>query len=99
MDNVAPIRARDGHFLLYTESTAKGNSGSPLYFFDATGEKAFATGVHVAGQESLGTNVSVPIMFHFAVQEEHFDNASSNNIKSMNLKARNLLSQIKPESI
>ena len=90
MDNVAPIRARDGHFLLYTESTAKGNSGSPLYFFDATEEKAFATGVHVAGQESLGTNVSVPIVFHFAVQEEHFDNASSNDTSDISMSTNNI---------
>ena len=83
MDNVAPIRARDGHFLLYTESTAKGNSGSPLYLFDGTGEHAFAIGVHVAGQESLGTNVSVPIMFHFAVQEEYFDNSNDTSDSSM----------------
>jgi hypothetical protein len=34
--------------------------------------------VHVAGLESLGTNVSVPISFHLANQEEHFDNDANN---------------------
>jgi V8-like Glu-specific endopeptidase len=73
VDDVAPIRAKEGRFLLYTESTTKGNSGSPLYLFDATGKKALATGVHVAGHETLGTNVSVPITFHLAIQEQHFE--------------------------
>jgi hypothetical protein len=48
-------------------------SGSPLYLFDVTGKKALATGVHVAGQETLRTNYSIPIAFHLATQEKHFD--------------------------
>ena len=80
MDDVAPIRAKEGRFLLYTESTTKGNSGSPLYLFDVTGRKALATGVHVAGHESLGTNISVPITFHIPIQEQHFDNDSNDGM-------------------
>jgi V8-like Glu-specific endopeptidase len=80
VDDVAPIRAKEGRFLLYTQATTKGNSGSPLFFFDVTGNKALATGVHVAGLESLGTNVSVPIALHLDTQEKHFDTASNGNI-------------------
>ena len=76
-DDVTPIRANEGRFLLYTEATTKGNSGSPLYLFDTTGNKALATGVHVAGHALLGTNASVPVSFHLDAQEEYPDTASS----------------------
>ena len=52
-----------GRHLLYREATSKGMSGSPVYFMDGNGEKAFVVAVHVGGFARL-TNYAVPISQH-----------------------------------
>ena len=61
------MRAKHGRFLLYMDTTTKGNSGSPVYTFDITGSKALVVGVHVAGHHVA--NTAVPIMYYMSTQE------------------------------
>ena len=61
---MAPIIAKQGRFLLYTDTTSKGQSGSPLY--TVRGQDAYVVGVHVAGHATLRTNSSVPISLHMS---------------------------------
>ena len=53
---------------MYMDTTTKGNSGSPVYTHDITGNKALVVGVHVAGHKIA--NTAVPIMFHMSTQEK-----------------------------
>ena len=73
--DVAPIRAKDGGFLMYTETTTGGNSGSPLFKYDEKENKALVVGVHVAGHEIA--NIAVPIMFHLSPQEKFQESESA----------------------
>ena len=87
VDNVAPIRARHGRFLIYTETTTKGNSGSPLYTYDTKTNKALVVGVHVGGHH-IG-NTSVPITYHLVPQEQ-IQGVSSTNSAQM-LKSKSII--------
>ena len=54
--------------LFYSNSTAGGNSGSPLYCIDHRSKEALAVGVHTGGSQNLGLKSALPISRHIKTE-------------------------------
>ena len=69
LDNCHVQRLHKAQHLLYREATGKGMSGSPLYYIESFGKKAYVLGVHVGGSRFLA-NSAVAISHHMTTHQD-----------------------------
>ena len=83
IEDIPVHRIPEGTHLLYRKATAKGMSGSPLFFIDKNQNKAMVVGVHVGGSK-LVANWAVPISYHKETMEAWSEKSSSiGNVKEL----------------
>ena len=76
VEEIPVYRITEGKHLQYRKATAKGMSGSPLFFMDKNRKKAIVVGVHVGGSKTIA-NCAVPISYHKETTETWCKNSSS----------------------
>ena len=88
VDNVNPTRLEQGRYLLHTNTTSNGISGSPLYRLQPGMKNALVIGVHVGASRVMG-NAAIPISYHFEPAESSFSGIYAPKATGKNLHLNN----------